>query len=131
MSQENVEIVKRVDALYRAGKFDEVFEFYDPEVEWDASHFPEGRVYRGHDGIRDFFRRYVGTWRTLDVEFEELFDAGDKVVVFARDHGIGRASGVPVEIVYAQVMTLRDGKIVRWEAFTDRDAAVEAAGLSE
>ena len=131
MTQRNLDVVKRMDALYRAGKFDEVVELHAADVEWDASHFPEGRVYHGHDGIRAFFRRYGGTWSTLDVEFEEVFEAGDKVVVFARDRGIGRASGAPVEFVYAQVITLRDGKIVHWQAFTDREAALEAAGVSK
>jgi ketosteroid isomerase-like protein len=29
------------------------------------------------------------------------------------------------------IFTLREGKIVRWEAFWDRQRALEAAGLSE
>jgi uncharacterized protein len=131
MARENVEIVKRLDALYRAGRLDEVVELHAEDVGGEASHFPEGRVYRGHDGVRAFFRRYGGTWSTLDVEFEEMFDAGDKVVVFARDRGLGRASGAPVEFVYAQVITVRDGKIAHWQAFTDREAALKAAGLSQ
>jgi hypothetical protein len=28
------------------------------------------------------------------------------------------------------VWTVRDGRLVRWLGFTDRDAALEAAGLS-
>ncbi len=81
--------------------------------------------------MRKDSRAYAGAWESFEIEFEDFFDAGDQVVVFARDHGIGRTSGVPVEFVYAQLITLRDGKVSRWQAFTDRDEALEAAGLSE
>jgi ketosteroid isomerase-like protein len=131
MSEQNVEIVRRSLELFKAGKFEEAFALYDPQVEWDASHFPEGRVYHGHEGIREFFRRYLGTWESFEIEFEEYFDAGEVVVVFARDKAVGRGSGVPVEFVYAQLLTLRDGKVTHWKAFTDREAALEAAGLTE
>ena len=126
-----MEIVRRSAQLYSAGEFDEALDLYDPDIELDARHFPEGRTYRGREGVRKFFRTYAGTWESFEIEFEDFFDAGDQVVVFARDHGIGRTSGVPVEFVYAQLITLRDGKVTRWQAFTDRDEALEAAGLSE
>jgi ketosteroid isomerase-like protein len=43
----------------------------------------------------------------------------------------GRSSGVEVDYDYWAVFTFRDGKIVRTEWFEGRDAALEAAGLSE
>ena len=32
---------------------------------------------------------------------------------------------------YAQVFTLRDGKLVRWRTFPEQAAGLEAVGLSE
>ena len=126
-----MEIVRRMAQLYYAGKFGEALDLYDPEIEFDARHFPEGRIYYGREGVREFFRTYAGTWESFEIELEDFFDAGDQVVVFARDHGTGRTSGVPVEFVYAQLITLRDGRVTRWQAFTDRNEALEAAGLEE
>ena len=38
---------------------------------------------------------------------------------------------MPVEMSFAQVFTLRDGKQARMEMYSERDEALEAAGLAE
>ena len=38
---------------------------------------------------------------------------------------------MPAEMSFAQVFTLRDGKLARMEIYSERDEAVAAAGLSE
>ena len=40
-------------------------------------------------------------------------------------------SGIEVDAVFHEVYTLRDGKIVRYDEFTERSEALEAAGPSE
>jgi len=45
----------------------------------------------------------------------------------ARGHG----SGVEIDALFYEIYTLRDGRIVRMDEFTDRSEALEAAGLSE
>ena len=42
-----------------------------------------------------------------------------------------RASGVPAELRYAAVYTIRDGKIVRGREYLTMDDALRAAGLTE
>jgi ketosteroid isomerase-like protein len=58
MAQENVEIVRTVLDMFTRRDHEAVFEFYDPDIEWDASR-PGGcngvdtaGIYRGHDGVR-------------------------------------------------------------------------------
>jgi hypothetical protein len=43
----------------------------------------------------------------------------------------GDGSGADVEIDYWAVVTFRNGKILRNHWFSDREEALEAAGLSE
>ena len=43
----------------------------------------------------------------------------------------GRSSGVRVEERLYEVYTLRNGRILRFDEFSDRDAALEALGLRE
>ncbi len=43
--------------------------------------------------------------------------------------GEGEGGGVPVEVRAGHLVTLRDGLIVRWVLYADRDLAREAAGL--
>jgi ketosteroid isomerase-like protein len=65
------------------------------------------------------------------MEIEESRDWGDRALVVTSHRARGRASGVPISQQTTQVMTLRDGKIVRQDFFPSRDEALEAAGLSE
>ena len=62
MSQENVEIVRRLYAWWEDAAFQdpdpEIYDLLDPEIEWDASRrtFDPG-VFHGYDGIREFAAR--------------------------------------------------------------------------
>jgi ketosteroid isomerase-like protein len=99
MSQENVEIVRQVfDAAARRDSAS-VLALYDPEVEWDNSRSGgEGLmatgVYRGHDGLREWFREWSGPWANLDYRVGELIDGGENVIAAATMTGRGQASRV-------------------------------------
>jgi ketosteroid isomerase-like protein len=88
-------------------------------------------VYRGREGVAEAMRVWTGTWDDWRVELEEIVDAGDRVVLIARESGRGKGSGIEIDQRVYGVFTLRDGKIVRWKGFIDRDQALEAAGLRE
>ena len=131
MSEENVEVVRRHIDAYLSGDNEVALDAYDPEVEFDVSIRPEGRVYRGRAGVIEAVRTWEGTWRGYRVEIEEIIDAGEKVVVVDRQSGRGRESGTKFEQQTAWVYTLRNGKITRVVWFPTRAEALEAAGLSE
>jgi uncharacterized protein len=136
MSEENVEIVRRVfDAVTRRDT-ETVLALYDPEVEWDVSRSAFGKllgqgVYRGHDGLRTFFRQWYEAWEKPPDNYDELIDAGDQVVSVVTERGRGRASGIELELTQYGVWTVREGTIVRGVWFAERAQALEAAGLSE
>ena len=136
MSEENVEIVRRIyDAVARHDTAT-VIAAYDPEVEWDTSRSPwgsimGGRLYRAHEGLRRFYREWYEAWGNYDEVLEELIDAGEQVIVGATGRGRGRASGAEVEWSQYGVWTIRDGKVIRVVWFPTRAEALEAAGLSE
>jgi len=62
---------------------------------------------------------------------EEFVDSGDRVVVTVRLRGRGRGSGIEIGALFYDVYTVRDGKIVRMDQFTERRQAFEAVGLAE
>ena len=139
MSQENVEIVRRVyDAAARRDAAT-VLALYDPDIESDASQLGiagivggDEVVYRGHDGLRRFFRDWHEAWMNIEYDFEELVDAGDEhVIAVVTRHARGRASGVEVERPFALVWTLRGGKVAHVVWFLSRAEALEAVGPSE
>jgi ketosteroid isomerase-like protein len=135
MSEENIEIVRRVYASLTRG--DDVWrDLVAPEVVVDFSRrLVDPFVARGRDDqVLASLQR-----ETLEIgeepptwEPEELIDAGDKVFAFIRTSGRGKASGAQVEARVANVWTFRDGKPVEFTYFgEDRAAALEAVGLSE
>ena len=136
MSEENVEIVRRIyDAVAREDA-PAVFDFYDPEVEWDMSRGPLAGltawgVYRGHDGLRQFFRERQEAWEEIEDHLDELIDAGEQVISVTTTRGRGRSSGIEVEGTNASLWTIRNGKILRVEWFGERAAALQASGLRE
>jgi uncharacterized protein len=136
MSEENVELVRAVYGA--AGRRDgaNVLAYYDPDVDWDVSRSPLARLvgggyYRGHEGLRRFFRSYHEAWENIEYECEELIDAGEHVISVDRERGRGRTSGVAVELTQYAVWTIREGKIVRVVWFPTREEALDAAGVRE
>lgn len=92
----------------------------------------EGRVYRGHDGVRDWFLQDIGAnWQQFEAEAQEFREVGDKLLVYGRWRARGRDSGVELEVAATWVLEFRDGKIAFWRTFTDRDEAHAFAGLRE
>ena len=136
MSQENVEIVRRIyDA---AAQHDDVtpFEIYAEDIVWDVSNARRAAlalkpVYHGHEGVRQYWRENVSVFGEVDFEVEELIDAGDQVLAVIREREVGRASGVPVETTHLVVYTLTGGKVIQMQVFDDRQQALEAVGLRE
>ncbi len=129
MSRDNVELVRRgiegPDAFWA---------LLDDHVVWDTHNYPAvdiDDVYLGREAVIRATRHYWGTWDDYHLDAEELIDAGPSVVVVVREVGRGKASGAPFERRWAQVMTLRRGRIIRWELFPDRAAALEAVRLAE
>jgi ketosteroid isomerase-like protein len=132
MSDENVEVVRRSWDAWARGDMGALFDFYDPEVEWDMTHsyVPDMGVFQGHEGIRDFFRQWRAFFEEYYAEPEEFTDAGDCVIVRVRQGGRGRASTVNVEMpAYWQVYKLRDGRAVRVEIYREEEDARAATGL--
>ena len=129
MSQENVEIVRGVYEAYLRDDADAAFAAIDPDVEWDSRHHPDGRVYRGHDGVREFLRNWLDLWESTSSRPEKFVDAGDRVVVLTVE--TTKAGGLEVTEHHAEIYTLRDGKIVHWCAFVNPADALRAVGHRE
>jgi ketosteroid isomerase-like protein len=135
MSQENVEIVRRVYEAVARRETATVLAFYDPEVEVDGSRLPESGLggtthpLHGHEGLRSLHREWNKAWSSAEDHCEELIDAGEHVVSVVTRRGRGRASGVEVQARRAGVWTIREGKVVRTVWFPSVDEALKAVGL--
>jgi ketosteroid isomerase-like protein len=135
MSQQNVEVIRRIWEEWNRGDLNAVFALYAPDVEFDVTRYPEwpdADIARGREPVRRFFTEFLATWESYEGTLETLLDAGDdRVFAIIRQRFRGRGSGAGVEMHWAQIYTLRDGVIFRIQNFSDRAEALEAVGMKE
>ena len=84
----NVEVVRRVYEAAARRDAETVLALYDVEVEFDSSRLEivdnvgaGSDVYRGHAGLRRFFREWHEPWESVEYDFDELIDAGGDYVI--------------------------------------------------
>jgi ketosteroid isomerase-like protein len=132
MASEAVELVRKAVEAYGSDGLDALLRFTDPDLEFhEDPRFPEAGVYRGFDAFRAYVERFQEAFDELHFDVEELIDAGGgRVVGLVVTGGPGKSSGVDVRQPTAWIFTVRDGKVVRMDAYFDREEGLKAAGLA-
>lgn len=122
-----MEIVRRAFADYAREGFQLGRGYLAPDVVWNPY---EEEPQHGEEAVLAYMRRWETEWEDLKTFPEHFADAGERVLVTVHFSGRGRSSKVQVDARLYEVYTLSGGKIVRMDEFSDRTAALEAAGLS-
>ena len=132
MSERNVKLTRRLAAAYNAREIETFIGYCDPSIEFHAAIAAVSGVYRGHDGMREYFRDVQDAWGgEIRVEPEAYFDFDDQTLVFHVLRGRGRHSGVEVSMPVALVARWRSGLVVYLRAYTHREDALRELGASE
>jgi ketosteroid isomerase-like protein len=130
MSRENVDVIRRGYEHFRTSG--EVRAH--PELVWDVTKlgWPGQQIYAGPEGANRFNAEWADAWDDWELEVEDYLDAGGPVVVvIVNQRGRSKATGVPVDMRFAQVWWLRDGLAFRMQMYANVDEALQAAGLTE
>jgi ketosteroid isomerase-like protein len=126
MSEENVEVVRRLFETYNQGDFDAALACLARDVVYETG---QELPARGPDEVRAMWERWESDWDVIGTELEEFIDAGERIVVTVHYTGRGRGSGIDLDDRLHDVYTLRDGRIVHKAEYRDRSEALAAAGL--
>jgi ketosteroid isomerase-like protein len=135
MSQENVELAARLYGLATTkaeilAALPWTMNLCHPEVEWIAPE--DGASYRGREGVSQRLTGWLESFDDYRWEVQRIIDCGgEEVLVEATEVGRGAASGAEVRTTNYELVTIRDGMIVRIREFYDKSAALAAAGLRE
>jgi ketosteroid isomerase-like protein len=121
-------------AAFKSGDPSNLLSLLDPAVEWQTG--DPGvleSVYHGHEGVRRYLKEFLWeSWEELQLDTEEVLEGEEgRVFAAARVRGRGKASGAPAEARLFEVVEIRNGLITKRRAFSNRESALKAAGLSE
>jgi ketosteroid isomerase-like protein len=129
-SEESAELITRMLRAWSSGDIDALLEVFDPEVEVRPalSAFLDSMVYRGHEGVRDWYAETNEPWAELHAKLEGLIDAGERTLaIIALSARVPRGQ-VDLDARIAHLVTIRDGKIVRLDGYEEPEAAMAAVG---
>jgi ketosteroid isomerase-like protein len=126
MSQENVEIVRRVYRLAEAQGVEGLLELATDDVVWISDpHFPGGGRFAGKEKVQGWLRE-IWIYEEVNIDVEEIIDLDDRALAITRFHAVS-ADVPPVDWPWCHLFSFRDGRVSQLQAFLDRGEAVEAA----
>jgi ketosteroid isomerase-like protein len=131
MRRDTGEVADEVmDALSR-GDVEAMVGFADADVEWHSffANLGEGGVYRGHPGTRRYASDLREAWDIVRADVDDMVVVGDVAVLVGRIHYRGKGSGIETETAAGWVLTFREGRLLRFRAFREPEAALAAVGM--
>lgn len=125
------EIVKSLYDAFARGDASTVLGAMDPAIQWrEADNFlyADGNPYVGPQAVAEgVFQRLGSNIENFAVVPEKLIDGGDIIVAEGRYRGKVKVTGKVVNAQFAHVWELRNGKVVRFQQYTDTKQWGEAA----
>ena len=129
----DIEVVKAIFAAFADRDLDGVLAVSDPDIEFTAVTGEQaGRIepYRGHAGMRQYFRDVAEVWEELRLTPREFRVVGDLVLVTGKASARSRSRTITGSTGW--VFGVRDGKVTYAHVYAsaaDAIAAVEDAEL--
>jgi ketosteroid isomerase-like protein len=132
MSDQNIDVGRGLIEAVNHRDLDAFLALVRPDVEWDDSEgWPGIRgIYRGPDGVRDWWERFLEVWDSVEVVVEEAREGPDgRVLLQVAGAFRGGASGVQTEVRAWEVLWIADGQVARRRLAWSKEEGLAAAGL--
>ena len=123
-------MVRRYLTAYDSGGIDAWATFWHPAISWRAMEgaIDDVGVMHGPAAIRRYYSQWEETFDEIRTEPDDVIDVGgDRVIAVVRSIGRMKGSEAKLEIRYAVVFSIRDGKIAMGREFASREEALKAA----
>lgn len=133
MSKTMSDKLKRAYAAFSRGAIEEAVDAIeaDSEIVWtEPGEFYAGGTYHGRAGVIEYLTKSYEASERVESLPEEIIEAGDKIVVFVHFQAWPKGGGQMREGHIADVYTVRDGRIVRMQAYSDPAEARRAIEAS-
>ena len=131
---DNVGLVRGAYEAFAKGDVQKVLGLLVDKVEWyEAEHvtyWPGGPFIGPQAVLNGGFARIPQDFDGFKVDVRRIVGCGDTVLVEARYRATVKATGKPLDVQVAHVWDLRDGKVVRWQQYTDTWQFAQATGVT-
>ncbi len=132
MTSQNVQAVRAVYDAFARGDIPSVLAAMSPDIVWnEAENFPyaDGNPYTGPEAVLSgVFARLGGEWDGFAAVPGAFHGAGDTVFVLGRYAGVYKATGEAIDAQFVHVWTLENGKVARFQQYTDTLQAARVVG---
>jgi ketosteroid isomerase-like protein len=134
-SSSNLDLVRAIYANWERGDYSSAA-WLHPTVEFEIADGPDAGSVTGISEAKAAFREFLGMWeefRTEAQEYRELDD--ERVLVYVHNGGRAKSSGLEVGQLMgskdgANVLVIRNGKVVKFSIYFDREHALADLGLT-
>ena len=128
----DIEVVKAMFAAFAARDLETVLTLADPDIEFTAvtgEHAGRTDPYRGHKGLRAYFRDVAEVWEELRLTPREFRRAGDLVLVTGKVSARSRVRTVSGSTGW--IWKVRDGKVVYGKVYASAADAIAALSAGD
>ena len=130
---DNLDVVRSIYAAWERGDWSSV-EWADPEIGFVFADGPLPGSWTGRTAMSEAWRDFLGNWEDWRIVVEEYRELDEeRVLVLVRNSGRGKRNRVKVEQIAAKAANLlhiREGRVVRLVAYADRNLAFAELGLA-
>jgi len=128
---QNTSVVKDAYAAFGRGDITTLLGYMADDVQWQpvigtAKQVPFSGERKGKVSVAEFFRQVAESEDFEQFEPREFVAQGDKVVAIGHYRALTKSTGKRFESDFVMVFTLRDGKVARFQEFSD-SASINAA----
>ena len=127
--QENTALVQQAYGYFQSGDIPALLDSLSEDVEWVTTELegvPSGGTWRGPEQVGQFFQTLGDTQEVRQLELREFVAQGDRVVTLGHYAWHVKSTGREWESDFVHVLTVRDGKVTRFQEYTDTAALGDA-----
>lgn len=128
-AQDNKQLVIECYRLFLKGDIRSLLDRCHDDADWverDSDCIPFAGAYHGKGEIAEFFSKLAEGAEALSFTPRDFIAEGDKVVVAGDASWLAKPTGRSFDSPWVHVLTIRDGKIARFEAYNDTAPAERA-----
>jgi ketosteroid isomerase-like protein len=131
---ENANVVRRIYEAFARGDVAVLLGALDEKVEWhEAEHVPywPGGAFIGPQAVLEgVIARIPNDFDGFVIDVRRIVGLGDTILAEARYRATAKATGKAIDAQVAHVWDFRDGKVVRWQQYTDTWQFAGATGIA-